>query len=73
MKLHPDFRDWLSALANAQVKYLVIGGYAVGFHARPRFTKDIDIWIELSPENASRMINAIEQFGFGSLGLAKVL
>ena len=40
--LHPDFRDLLAAFAAHEVDYLVVGGYAVGFHARPRFTKDIN-------------------------------
>jgi len=51
------------------VRYLVIGGYAVAFHGHPRYTKDIDIWVEMSPENAARMVRALEQFGFASLGL----
>ena len=48
---------------------MVVGGYAVALHGYPRYTKDIDIWIELAPANASRIIIALEQFGFGSLGL----
>jgi len=51
------------------VRYLVIGGYAVAFHGHPRYTKDIDIWVEMSPENAARMVKALGQFGFASLGL----
>jgi hypothetical protein len=51
------------------VRYLVVGGYAVALHGHPRYTKDIDIWIELTPENADRVVQALEQFGFGSLGL----
>lgn len=43
MILHPDFRDLLAAFAAGNVRYLVIGGYAVGFHDRPRYTKDIDL------------------------------
>jgi predicted nucleotidyltransferase len=53
------------------VKYLVIGGYAVGVHGYPRYTKDIDIAIEVSEENASRTALAIKEFGLGSLGLTK--
>jgi hypothetical protein len=51
------------------VRYLVVGGYAVALHGHPRYTKDLDIWIEMTPENAERMVQALEQFGFGSLGL----
>jgi hypothetical protein len=47
----------------------VVGGYAVAFHGYPRYTKDLDVWIELSPENADNVIKALEEFGFGSLGL----
>jgi hypothetical protein len=51
------------------VRYLVIGGYAVALHGYPRYTKDIDVWLEISPENAVKIVKALEQFGFGSLGL----
>jgi len=47
----------------------VVGGYAVAQHGYPRYTKDIDIWIEMRPENASKIVKALEQFGFASLGL----
>jgi hypothetical protein len=48
---------------------LVIGGYAVALHGYPRYTKDMDVWVEMSSENAARMVKALDQFGFGSLGL----
>jgi len=63
MALHPDFRDLLSAFAEEQVKYLLIGGYAVSFHSRPRFTKDIDLWIADDPENLARVHAALTTFG----------
>ena len=49
--------------------YLVVGGYAVAMHGHPRYTKDLDIWLWLDRNNASQVIAALEQFGFGSLGL----
>jgi hypothetical protein len=52
------------------VKALVVGGYAVAFHGRPRFTKDIDVFVESSPENADRLMLALADFGFGGVGLA---
>ena len=61
--LHPDFRDLLAAFAAHEVDYLVVGGYAVGFHARPRFTKDIDLWVGRAPENLKRVRAALEEFG----------
>ena len=47
----------------------MVGGYAVALHGHPRYTKDLDIWIELSPENAKKILLALEVFGFGSLDL----
>jgi hypothetical protein len=63
MALHPDFNDLLAAFAAAEVQYLIVGGYAVGFHARPRFTKDIDVWIGDDPENLRRVRSALTEFG----------
>ena len=67
--LNRDFKEFIQSLSDNGVRYLVIGGYAVALHGYPRYTKDIDIWIEMSPENAARMVKALEQFGFASLGL----
>lgn len=53
------------------MKYLVIGGYAVSVHGYPRSTKDIDVCIEMSDINASKMVHVIKDFGFGSLELTK--
>ena len=63
------FRDLLEAFKNAGVKFLVVGGYAVAFHGYPRYTKDIDVWIDRSPENAQCLVKALDHFGFGSLKL----
>jgi hypothetical protein len=67
--LSKDFKEFLELLNVNKVKYLVVGGYAVAFHGHPRYTKDIDVWIELSPDNANNIMNALKEFGFGSLGL----
>lgn len=67
--LNPDFKEFIELLNKNQVKYLVIGGYAVAIHGHPRYTKDIDIWVEISQENAIKLIIALEQFGFGGVGL----
>lgn len=69
MIVDPDFKEFIQSLNDNQVKYLIIGGYAVAFHGHPRYTKDLDVWIELSKENADRLIAALDDFGFGSLGL----
>ncbi|MGC1379372.1 MAG: DUF6036 family nucleotidyltransferase [Anaerolineales bacterium] len=65
--LNQDFKEFFESLNANQVRYLVIGGYAVAFHGHPRYTKDIDVWIEMSAENADRIIKALSDFGFGSL------
>ncbi len=67
--LSKDFKEFIELLNENNVVYLVVGGYAVAFHGHPRYTKDLDVWIELSPDNANRIINALKKFGFGSLGL----
>ncbi len=67
--LSRDFKEFIALLNEHEVRYLVVGGYAVAFHGYPRYTKDIDVWVELSPENAARIVRALEEFGFGSLGL----
>ena len=69
MKLNRDFREFIELLTANQVRYLMVEGYAVALHGYPRYTKDLDIWIEMSPENAVRTLKALKQFGFGSLGL----
>ena len=61
--LSPDFRDLLQAFADAEVRYLLVGGYAVGFHAVPRFTKDLDLWVGASTENLARIRAALTAFG----------
>ncbi len=70
MALNRDFKEFLELLNKHEVKYLVVGGYSVAIHGHPRYTKDIDIWILTSAKNASSMINALNEFGFGSLELS---
>lgn len=67
--LSQDFKEFIKSLNANQVRYLVVGGYAVAIHGHPRYTKDMDVWLELSPENAAQIVKALDQFGFGSLGL----
>jgi predicted nucleotidyltransferase len=69
MVLSQDFREFIKSLNDNHIRYLVVGGYAVAFHGHPRYTKDLDVWIELSPENAANMVKALKQFGFESLNL----
>lgn len=64
-----DFKEFIQFLNDNEVHYLVVGGYAVALHGYPRYTKDIDIWIESSLDNADRLLKALNQFGFGLVGL----
>ena len=59
-----DFKEFLQLLNSKEVEYLVIGGYAVGYHGYPRATGDMDIWISMNEKNALKMINALKEFGF---------
>ena len=69
MKLSKDLREFIALLNSTHVKYLIVGGHAVAFHARPRFTADFDFFVECSPENADRLQQVIGAFGFSALGL----
>ena len=64
MLLPPDFREFLRLLHSSNVEYLIVGGYAVGYHGYPRPTGDLDIWISNTPANAERVHRALEEFGF---------
>lgn len=64
MKVSADFKDFLKLLNEKRVEYLLIGGYAVGYHGYPRPTGDMDIWIRLSNENALLAAEALDDFGY---------
>ena len=68
--LPPDFKEFLKLLNTHQIKYLLIGGYAVGYHGYPRATADMDIWIAMNSENAEKVVTALKQFGFNVPDLA---
>ena len=67
--MNPDFLDLLSALLAADARFMVVGAYAVGVHGHPRATKDLDVWVEPSGENAPRVIRALREFGAPLMGL----
>jgi predicted nucleotidyltransferase len=69
MVLDENFREFLKSLNENGVKYLVVGGYADAFHGYPRYTKDLDFWIWASPDNAEKVIRAIQDFSASTLGL----
>lgn len=64
-----DFREFAELLNRHEVRYLVVGGYALAIHGSPRYTGDLDIWIDPTPENANKMLKVMTDFGFASLGL----
>jgi hypothetical protein len=64
LELSRDLRELLKCFLSHNVRYLVIGGHAVSFHGYPRFTKDLDIWIESSEENAIAVTAALIEYGF---------
>ena len=68
-KLQNDLREFIALLNSHAVEYLVVGGHAVAFHGHPRFTGDIDFLVRPTAENAGRVLDAIHDFGFGSLQL----
>jgi hypothetical protein len=61
--LNPDFRDMLLALRDEDVEYLLVGSYALAAYGRARATEDIDLWVNPTKENASRVMNALVRFG----------
>jgi predicted nucleotidyltransferase len=70
MHLKPDFKEFVESLNANGVEYVVVGAYAVAFHGIPRYTRDIDFFVQPSHANGERVVNALKAFGFGSLGLS---
>ncbi len=69
MKVEKDYEGLLRLFNKHKVKYCIVGAFAVAFYAKPRYTKDIDILVEPSAGNSKKIINALNEFGFKSLGL----
>ncbi len=69
--MNSDFKDLLRSLHACEVRYLVAGGYAVIHHSQPRYTKDIDVWLEPSSENARKLMHAFRQFGIPMVGVTQ--
>ena len=61
--MNPDFEALLAELNHAEERYLVVGAYALALHSRPRATGDLDIWVEPTPANATRVHRALMAFG----------
>ena len=71
MKVEKDYEELLELFNKHNVRYCIVGSYALAFHAQPRYTKDLDILIDPINENARRILNALNEFGFGSLSLSE--
>ena len=61
--MNPDFVDLLRAFIAAEVRFLIVGAYALAIHGRPRATGDLDLWVEATPANAGRVMRALAAFG----------
>lgn len=69
--MNSDFKDLLRTFNEVGVRYLVVGGYAYAEHVEPRYTKDLDVWIDRSEENAERVLKALREFGAPLRSLSK--
>ena len=64
IQLPTEFKEFLRSFNDHDVEYLLIGGYAVGYHGYPRATADIDVWVACNESNADRIVEALKTFGF---------
>lgn len=69
MEVPKDFSELLESFNANSVEYLIVGGYALAHHGAPRFTGDLDLFIHANPENAERVLSALNDFGFSGLDL----
>ena len=69
MRLSKDLREFIELLNSRHVEYVIVGAYSLAFHARPRFTGDLDILVRPSEANARRVVALLEEFGFTELNL----
>lgn len=63
IQLNSDFKDLLRLFEEGEVRYMVVGGYAVSEHTEPRYTKDLDLWVDNETSNAQRLMQALREFG----------
>jgi len=70
MEVYRDFKELLELFNAHRVEYLIVGAYALAVHGVPRATGDLDLWVNPTPENASRILGALEEFGVGGLDLS---
>ena len=68
--MNPDFVDLLRAFVASDVRFMIVGAYALALHGRPRATGDLDVWVEATPENAARVMEALASFGAPLAGIS---
>lgn len=71
MELDQDFNEFVQLLLANDVRFLIIGGYALAAHGAPRYTGDLDTWLWVNSDNADRVLVVLESFGFGSLNITR--
>lgn len=69
LRLDPDFAEFCALLTAHEVRFLIVGGYAVAAHGHPRMTGDLDVWLMVASDNAERVVRVLAAFGFAALGL----
>lgn len=69
MRLDPNFSEFIALLRAHDARFLIVGGYAVALHGHPRYTGDLDVWVMIEDGNARAVLAALEDFGFGGVGL----
>lgn len=69
MEIQPDYKELFGLFNAHNIRYIIVGSYALAFHGAPRFTGDIDILVKPDTENANKIMKALYDFGFGSVGL----
>jgi len=71
MRLDRDFSEFIGLLRAHDVRFLIVGGYAVAVHGHPRYTGDLDVWVLVDPINVDRLLRVLDDFGFGAVGLSR--
>ena len=71
MELDQDFNEFVQLLLANDVRFLIVGGYALAAHGAPRYTGDLDTWLWVNDGNADRMLVVLDSFGFGSLNITR--
>ncbi len=69
--ISPDFSEFIALLIKNKVEYLIVGGYAVGIHGHPRYTGDLDIWLNPTEQNAELILKSVNEFGFSAFKLTQ--